>query len=74
MDIEKKEFPNGNFNFGMSHGMVAPLTALSKAYARGYNDIEVKDAIVRLKKFYDDFRIEENGVWYWPSVDRKSVV
>ena len=38
----------------MSHGMVAPLTALSKAYARGYNDIEVKDAIVRLKKFYDE--------------------
>ena len=67
LDIEKKEFPNGNFNFGMSHGMVAPLTALSKAYARGYNDIEVKDAIVRLKKFYDEFRIEENGIWYWPS-------
>ncbi|MEG1285284.1 MAG: lanthionine synthetase LanC family protein [Romboutsia sp.] len=65
-DEEKVLYPNGNFNFGMAHGMIAPLVALSKAYSYGYKNKNLETAINTILKFYNDFRVIKNGISYWP--------
>ncbi|WP_291580908.1 lanthionine synthetase LanC family protein [Clostridium sp. UBA6640] len=65
-DEEKVLYPNGNFNFGMAHGVIAPLVALSKAYSYGYKNENLKTAINTILKFYNDFRVIKNGISYWP--------
>ena len=64
---EKIAFPNGNFNFGMSHGLISPLVALSKAYAVGQRNEGLVDAINILSNVYKKFKIKKNNSVYWPA-------
>ncbi len=66
LEEEKKKFPNGNFNFGMAHGMVGPLVALSRVYRKGYNSAELLNAIEVLFEFYRTFSVEVGENTYWP--------
>ena len=66
LESEKKSFPNGNFNFGMAHGIMGPLVALSKAYKFGYKLNELKDAIDTYFEMYEEFVVLENDIAYWP--------
>ncbi len=67
LDTEKERNPNGIYNFGMSHGIVAPMLALSKAYAKGFESESVKQAVDIIYKFYKDFEIDTGDTIYWPA-------
>lgn len=59
-------FPNGNINFGISHGMMGPLLALTKAYDMfGYN--KILEAIKILLDIYEQFSNNEKGILYYPT-------
>ena len=66
-DDEKERFPNGNFNFGISHGMMGPLVALSKAYSLGYNVDGLKESIGELAEIYERFKVYKDNIPLWPS-------
>ncbi|MBU5438429.1 hypothetical protein KQI42_10440 [Tissierella sp. MSJ-40] len=66
-DDEKEEFPNGNFNFGISHGMIGPLIALSKAFSLGYKVDGLKESIVELFGLYEKFKVYKDNIALWPS-------
>lgn len=67
LDVEKKKYPNGNFNFGLSHGMVGPLIALCKAWAKGIWVDGMDEAVDTLFSIYETFYIKRNGVAFWPT-------
>lgn len=64
---EKVEFPNGNINFGLSHGMLGPLVALTKAYRKGIKVEGIESAINELFDIYDKFKIYHEGIAAWPT-------
>jgi hypothetical protein len=66
-DDEKERFPNGNFNFGISHGMMGPLVALSKAFSLGYKVDGLKESIVELAELYERFKVYKGNISLWPS-------
>ncbi|MEC1792709.1 lanthionine synthetase C family protein [Bacillus vallismortis] len=49
-DIEKKAYPNGNFNMGLAHGIPGPICVLSSALMQG---IEVKGQERAIEKMVD---------------------
>lgn len=61
------EFPNGNFNFGLSHGMIGPLIALCKAWAKGVRTDDMDEAIEIIFRIYETFYVKRNGVVVWPA-------
>ncbi|MBE6034137.1 MAG: hypothetical protein E7222_05485 [Clostridiales bacterium] len=65
-DEEKELYPDGNFNLGLSHGIIGPLLALSKAYKYGYRSSCVEKAIKIINNLYNDFKIVKDGISYWP--------
>lgn len=66
-DDEKENFPDGNFNFGISHGMMGPLVALSKAFNHGYKVVGLQEAIIELTKIYEKFKFYKDSIPLWPS-------
>lgn len=64
---EKETFPDGNFNFGISHGMLGPLIALSKAYNLGYSILGIQNAIDELFSIYGIFKKYNKGIPIWPT-------
>ena len=67
LDTEKELNPNGIYNFGMSHGIIAPMLALSKAYAKGFKSNEIKKTVNIIYKLYKDFEINTEDSVYWPA-------
>ena len=61
------QFPDGNFNFGLSHGMVGPLIALCKAWAKGIRVDGMDEAVDTLFSIYETFYIESDDVVIWPT-------
>lgn len=55
LDVEKRNNPDGHINFGLSHGIIGPLVALSEAYKDGYKFKNLEVAIHKLKKLYEKF-------------------
>ncbi len=49
---EKLKFENGNFDFGLSHGIAGPLAAMSLAYQKGYRVKGQKEAIIYIVEEY----------------------
>ncbi|NLY46782.1 MAG: lanthionine synthetase C family protein, partial [Tissierella sp.] len=67
-DDGKPEFPNGNINFGLAHGMIGPLIALTKACNKGVMVEGMEYAINRLFELYDKFKIyKNNNIAAWPT-------
>jgi hypothetical protein len=60
------EFPGGHGNFGMSHGIAAPLALLSLALSRGIIVDGHTDAINRMCAFFDTWRQEHSSAPWWP--------
>lgn len=66
LSSEREEMPDGNINFGMAHGMMGALIALSKMK---YYNIEIPDlnkAINKLRYIYDKFMIYDEGMLKYP--------
>lgn len=64
---EKLDFPNGNLNFGLAHGMLGPMVFMAKALSKGISIHNQKNAIYSIYKFYEDFGDKANEVLYWPT-------
>ena len=64
---EKKYFTDGNFNFGLSHGMMGPLIAMAKAWKRGIRVDGLKDAIEELFNIYEQFKKYKGDIPIWPT-------
>ncbi len=67
LESEKENYPNGIYNFGMSHGIIAPMLALSKVHAKGFRKEGVEQAINVIYQFYKDFEISTDDSVYWPA-------
>lgn len=61
------QFPDGNYNLGLSHGMVGPLIALCKAWAKGIRVDGMETAIETIFRMYETFYVERDGVVIWPT-------
>lgn len=67
LDVEKEKYPNGNYNFGLSHGMVGPLIALCKAMSKGIKTEDMQSAIDNIFNIYETFYDIHQGVIFWPT-------
>lgn len=52
---ERKNNPDGHINFGLAHGIIGPLVALSEAKKCGYEFKNLEKSIHKLKKLYETF-------------------
>lgn len=57
---------NGHINLGLSHGVLGPLVALSKAHSKGYTSEQLTEAINKLFQLYVDFEYEQEEILFWP--------
>lgn len=64
---EKEDYPDGNFNFGISHGMLGPLISLTKAHKLGYNTTGINHAINKLFSMYEVYKTYCNEIPVCPT-------
>lgn len=66
-NFDQKDFKRGSINFGLAHGMLGPLIALSKAHARGFSIDGLEEGIEKLYHLYETYQVK-NGTTgpYWP--------
>ena len=57
---------NGVINYGLSHGMAAPLVALSLAYKKGVRKDGLVEAVEGLISEYINASYYANDIAYWP--------
>lgn len=60
---EKESFPNGNLNYGLSHGMVGPLIFLSRAYSLGY--VKDLEKIKYICDIYERNKVRDGNFFRW---------
>ena len=66
-DDEKETFKNGNFNYGLSHGVAGILTALSLAFKQNIVINGQKKAIEKIIKEYKEIKLLDNKqIPFWP--------
>ncbi|MEA4820622.1 MAG: lanthionine synthetase LanC family protein [Erysipelotrichales bacterium] len=63
---EKEGFTNGNLNFGLSHGMLGPLIALSKSFKLGCVIDGLEESIGELFILYEKFKAYKDKIPFWP--------
>ncbi len=66
IEQDKKNYPQGNFNLGLSHGMTGILSFLSLASLAGIDLKGQKEAIECLRSWLQDKAIRRNGILMWP--------
>lgn len=68
-NFDKKDFKDGSINFGLAHGMLGPLIALAKAYAKGFNVDGLEQGIEKLYHLYEIYQVVNDAdVPYWPGM------
>lgn len=61
--------PKGSINFGLAHGILGPLLALSKAFSKGIVIDGQKNAISKIFSLYEKFQItDKEKVPVWPKL------
>lgn len=66
-NFDQNDFKRGNINFGLAHGMLGPLIALAKAYAKGFNVDGLQDGIEKVYRLYETFQlVKGDNIPYWP--------
>lgn len=66
-DDEKEDFPQGNLNFGLAHGMLAPMIFMAKSKERGITIHKQTESIYRLYEQYEFFKSSIDGISHWPT-------
>lgn len=56
---EKVKYPKGCINFGLAHGIIAPLIALAKAKKYGYNVKGINATISGLRQLYEKYSVRD---------------
>lgn len=65
LESEKRDFPSGNFNTGMAHGIAGPLAILSIALMEGIEIKGQRDAIVKIASWLDKWKCKNEYGIYW---------
>ncbi|WP_242307533.1 lanthionine synthetase C family protein [Bacillus cereus group sp. BfR-BA-01331] len=65
LDHEKKLYPNGNFNLGLSHGITGPLALLAQSLENGIEVTGHKEAITKIADWIIQFKIETEKGLFW---------
>lgn len=63
---EKLQYPQGNFNLGLSHGISGPLCFLSLSALHGVDSPLLINDIHRLAKFIHHWRVQDVEGMIWP--------
>ncbi|WDZ59304.1 lanthionine synthetase C family protein [Paenibacillus polymyxa] len=63
---EKLQYPQGNFNLGLSHGVAGPLAFLSLSALHGSNAPLLKNNIHSLAEFINHWQVEGKEGIIWP--------
>ncbi|UMY54625.1 MULTISPECIES: lanthionine synthetase C family protein [Paenibacillus] len=63
---EKKQYPQGNFNLGLSHGIAGPLAFLSLSALNGADSLPLVGDINRLSPFIHHWRVQDTEGVIWP--------
>ncbi|MCV9950035.1 lanthionine synthetase C family protein [Paenibacillus sp. BT-177] len=63
---EKLQYPQGNFNLGISHGIAGPLCFLSLSALHGVDASPLMNDIHRLGKFIHHWRVQDVEGIIWP--------
>ncbi|GAA0068562.1 lanthionine synthetase C family protein [Clostridium sardiniense] len=67
LEIDKKNWANGCFNIGLSHGIPALLIVLSNAKKKNINVNGQDECIDKISEFLINFSIEDEDGCYWGS-------
>ncbi|UHA73643.1 lanthionine synthetase C family protein [Paenibacillus sp. 481] len=65
-DREKKQYPNGNFNLGLSHGITGPLSFLSLSALHGVTDDLLVSNISKLADWVCKWQVNSERGAVWP--------
>jgi lantibiotic biosynthesis protein len=65
-DFERPQYPNGNLNCGLAHGIPGPLVALAIAWNSGYRFPGLREAIVSLSHWVLCHQISDEWGINWP--------
>lgn len=61
-------FRQDRIRFGLAHGMLGPLIALAKAYAKGFAAEGLEEGIETLYRLYETYQlVDEHSVPCWPN-------
>ncbi|ETT44678.1 lanthionine synthetase C family protein [Paenibacillus sp. FSL P4-0338] len=63
---ETLQYPNGNFNLGLSHGISGPLSLMSISVLQGLGSDSVLKDICRLSEWLSIWTIQNDVGTYWP--------
>ncbi|HBG7747723.1 hypothetical protein I6A93_15465 [Clostridioides difficile] len=66
-EFDKAKFPNGCLNFGMAHGMIAPLVSITKLKQKIDNIKKIDIAIDRILNLYKVFVNTDKNYYRWPT-------
>ncbi|MGY3681719.1 lanthionine synthetase C family protein [Streptomyces sp. TE33382] len=64
---DRKEYPRGDFNLGMAHGIAGPLAVLCSAYEAGHTGTDIRDAVHRVAAWLLGWTLHDGAGPYWPA-------
>ncbi len=67
-DEDRDQYPDGQVNCGLAHGIAGPLAALSIAWNEGYRFAGLREAIVSLSQWVLRHQMADEWGINWPSV------
>ncbi|HEY2764652.1 MAG TPA: lanthionine synthetase C family protein [Pseudonocardiaceae bacterium] len=65
-DRDRAEYPEGDFNLGLAHGIPGPLAVLSHALRRGHEVDGQRGAIRRMAEWLLGWELFDDAGGYWP--------
>ncbi|MEU9116770.1 lanthionine synthetase C family protein [Streptomyces sp. NPDC048483] len=66
-DRDRADYPRGDFNLGMAHGISGPLAVLCSAYEAGREVPGAREAIERIAKWLLGWTLRDEAGAYWPA-------
>lgn len=66
VDSDRQDYPRGDFNLGLAHGVAGPLTLLSLALRRQREVPGQRDAIARFAGWLAGWMLRDDAGSYWP--------
>jgi hypothetical protein len=66
VDQDRRDYPRGDFNLGLAHGVAGPLTLLSLALRRDREVPGQRDAITRFADWLAGWMLRDEVGSYWP--------
>ncbi|MGW1143915.1 lanthionine synthetase C family protein [Streptomyces sp. NPDC002454] len=64
---DRKDYPRGDFNLGMAHGITGPLAVLCTAHGAGHDVPGLLDAIHRIADWLMGWTLHDDAGPYWPA-------